>query len=210
MGNLGDPYVDLPELKRYLVGQANANLTGQDENIEQSLLSVSREIDSFCARQFNRTLTATAREFEPDNYCWSNVDDFHTISGLVVKLDTAGDGTFSTTLTSSQYELYPANGVVDGTSGWPFYKLRLLNGLRFPCHYGGRSRTLQVTAQWGWAEVPQPVRAACKIMAAETWKLKDAPFGVLGLDEFGVVRVRHNKLAATKLAPYSKTRLLIG
>jgi hypothetical protein len=33
---------------------------------------------------------------------------------------------------------------------------------------------------------------------------------VLGLDEFGIVRVRHNKLAATKLAPYSKTRLLIG
>jgi hypothetical protein len=47
-------------------------------------------------------------------------------------------------------------------------------------------------------------------MAAETWKLKDAPFGVLGIDEFGVVRVRQNKMAASKLAPYSKTRLLIG
>jgi hypothetical protein len=138
------------------------------------------------------------------------VDDFHTTSGLVVKLDTSGDGSFGTTLSPQQYELSPANGVVDGVEGWPFYRIRLLGGATFPCNYGGRSRTLQVTAQWGWAKVPEPVRAACKIMAAETWKLKDAPFGVIGLDEFGIVRVRQNKLAVSKLAAYSKTRLLIG
>ena len=207
---LGDTYVSLPEFKEYLVGQANANLSGQDGGLNDALMSASREIESYCSRQFNRVETATAREFEPDSYCHTYVDDFYTTAGLVVKLDSSGDGTFSQTLTSSQYELTPANGVVGGMPGWPFYKLQLLSGLRFPASYGGRARTLQVTAKWGWADVPQPVRAACKIMAAETWKLKDAPFGVLGLDEFGVVRVRQNKLAVSKLAPYSKTRLLIG
>jgi hypothetical protein len=207
---LGDPYVSLPDYKEYLVGQANASLTGQDDNLEDALASASREIESYCARQFNKVTTATAREYTPDGRCWSYVDDFHTTDDLVVKLDTGGDGTFATTLSSSDYELSPANGIVDGMVGWPYYKIRLLNGHEFPCNYGGRSRVLQVTAQWGWNEVPQPVRAACRIMAAETWKLKDAPFGVLGLDEFGVVRVRQNKMAVSKLAPYSKTRLLIG
>lgn len=207
---LGDPYVQLSEFKSYLVGQANANLSGQDDMLEDALLSASREIESICARQFNKTESATPRQYEPDGRDWSYIDDFHTTTDLVVKLDTSGNGTFATTLTSSQYELSPANGVVDGMTGWPFYKIRLLNGLYFPCSYSGPTRTLQVTAQWGWADIPQPVRAACKIMAAETWKLKDAPFGVLGLDEFGVVRVRQNKLAVSKLAPYSKTRLLIG
>lgn len=207
---LGDPYVQLAEFKSYLVGSANANLTSQDENLREALLTASREIDSICARQFNRTDTATAREYEPDGCNWSYVDDFHTTTGLVVKLDTGGDGTFATTLTAAQYELSPANGIVDGMTGWPFYRIRLLDGLYFPTVSRGRTRTLQVTAQWGWPEVPAPVRAACKIMAAETWKLKDAPFGVLGLDDFGIVRVRQNKLAVSKLAPYSKTRLMIG
>lgn len=210
MPAIGMPYVSVSDFKSYLVGQANANLTGQDEQFEDAVNTASREIESYCARQFNKATDASAREFEPDNSYSCYVDDFWTTSGLVVKLDSSGDGTFATTLTAAQYELSPANGVVDGMTGWPFYKIRLLNGLRFPCSYSGRSRVLQVTAKWGWADVPAPVRAATKIMAAETWKLKDAPFGVLGLDEFGVVRVRQNKMAVSKLYPYSKNRLMIG
>lgn len=207
---IGDPYVSLAEFKSYIIGTENQNLTGQDDKFEEAIASASREIDAYCARQFNRAESATAREYEPDGCDYVNVDDFYTTTDLVVKLDVNGDGSFSRTLTGSEYELSPANGVVDGITGWPYHKVRLLSGLRFPGFYGGRSRTVQVTAKWGWAEVPAPVRAACRIMAAETWKLKDAPFGVLGLDEFGVVRVRQNKLAVSKLAPYSKTRLLIG
>lgn len=210
MPAIGQPYISVQEFKSYLVGEANANLTGQDGQFEDAINTASREIDTYCARQFNKATTATAREFEPDSANWCYVDDFWTTADLSVKLDSAGDGSFATTLVTTQYELSPANGVVDGMPGWPFYKIRLLNGLTFPCSYSGRSRTLQVTAKWGWADVPAPVRAACKIMAAETWKLKDAPFGVLGLDEFGVVRVRQNKMAVSKLYPYSKNRLMIG
>lgn len=207
---IGDPYVTVAEFKDYLLGTSrNAQLTTDDVQFTDAIASASREVESYCARQFNKATTATAREFEPDGRDWAYVDDFWDLTGLVVKLDTAGNGTFSTTLTSADYELSPANGLQDGTS-WPYYRIRLLNGKWFPCVYGGRSRTLQVTAKWGWAAVPEPVKAATKIMAAETWKLKDAPVGVLGLNEFGVVRVRQNKIAVSKLAPYSRTRLLIG
>lgn len=203
---IGDPYVSMAEMKDYL---KITTQTGQDEQIEDAIATASREIESHCSRQFNKVTVATAREFTPDARRWTTVDDFHTITDLVVKLDTGGDGTFATTLTSADYELFPTNGVVDGVPGWPFSSIRLLNR-DFPCPYLGREAVLQITAQWGWAAVPAPVKSACKIIAAETWKLKDAPFGVLGLDEFGVVRVRQNKMAASKLAPYSNSRLLIG
>lgn len=209
--SFGDPYVDLPDFKRYLMGTANASLTGQDANLSEALASATSEIESTCSRQFNRVETASARTFQPDSCSHTLVDDFWTATDLVVELDTSGDGSFATELSSSQYELSPANGVVDGMTGWPFYRIDLLGGLRFPAALPGRRRhTLRVTAKWGWAEVPHPVMSACRIMAAETWKLKDAPFGVLGLDEFGVVRVRQNKMAASKLAPYARNRLLIG
>lgn len=207
---LGDPYITLSEFKTYLVGQANANLTGQDANLMDALSSASREIEDYCRRQFNDAGSATPREFKPDQARSARVDDFSTTTGLIVKLDTDLDGTFSTTLTSSQYELTPANGIVRGMPGWPYYRIRLTDrSISFPTSTGSeRERVLQVTARWGWANVPEPVRAACKIMAAETWKLKDAPFGVLGLDEFGVVRVRQNKMAVSKLAPYARRLLM--
>lgn len=207
---LGDPYLSIGEFKNYLVGQANASLTGQDAQYEDAIQTASREIENYCARQFNRAEEVSAREYQPDGCTYVDVDDFYDVDSLQVRVDLNGQFPDSTILDPSQYELSPANGIVDGVTGWPFYRIRLLNGLRFPSSYSGRSRVVQVTAKWGWATVPAPVKAACKIMAAETWKLKDAPFGVVGLDEFGVVRVRQNKLAVSKLAPYAKSRLLIG
>ncbi|MFF5973738.1 hypothetical protein ACFY7C_19635 [Streptomyces sp. NPDC012769] len=203
--------MQLSDFKAYLVGRENANLTGQDANLIDALNSASREIESHCRRQFNDAGSVTAREFRPDMARSARVDDFSTTAGLVVKLDTNLDGTFATTLTSAQYELSPANGIVDGVPGWPYCRIRLTdNSISFPYSASsGRERVLQVTARWGWTEVPEPVRAACRIMAAETWKLKDAPLGVSGLDEFGaVIRVRQNKLAASKLAPYARRLLL--
>lgn len=202
---IGDPYIDLAEIKDYL--KIPASKQEQDESLEDALASSTHEIEQFCARQFNREAAATSRLFAPDYGYYLNVDDFYTADDLVVEVDTAGDGSFSTVIPETDYELDPANGVLNGRPGWPFYRIRLLVG-GFPCNR--RQYSVRVTAHWGWAEVPPPVKQACKIMAAETWKLKDAPFGVLGLDEFGIVRVRQNGMAMSKLAPYAKTRILIG
>jgi hypothetical protein len=63
-------------------------------------------------------------------------------------------------------------------------------------------RAVQITALWGWSAVPDPVKQATLIIAAEQWKLKDAPFGVAGFGEFGPIRVRDNPMAASLLARY--------
>jgi hypothetical protein len=204
---LGDPYVDLARLKDYL--KIKPEKVEQDENLQDAINSASGEIEKHCNRQFNKADTATARVFEPDDCYEVTVDDFWTTDGLVVEVDTSGDGSFSTTVSSSDYEVYPRNGVVDGQTGWPHYEIRLVED-SFPI-YLRRKGIVRVTAKWGWTAVPEAVRQAAVIIAAETFQLKDAPFGTAGMDQFGnIYHVRDNRIAAGKLARYCRRRIPAG
>jgi hypothetical protein len=194
---LGGNYASLPELKDRL-GIAD---TVDDDRCNDALASASREIESACGRQFNQATSATARIYYPRDACRAAVDDFYTVTGLVVATDEGDDGTYETTWAAADYQLEPLNGVFDGEQGWPYFEIRAVSRW-FPTLV--RRAPLQVTAQWGWAEVPAPVRQACLILASETLKLKDAPFGVAGFGEFGAVRVRDNPMVAKKLAPYMR------
>lgn len=204
---LGDPYVELARLKDYL--KFKPEKIEQDENIQDAINSASGEIEKHCNRQFQRTETATSRVFAPASRTRCPVDDFWSTTGLVVEIDTNGDGTFSTVVPSSDYELYPTNGVVDGQVGWPYYEINLVNGF-FPIEHR-RKNIVRVTAKWGWQTVPEAVRQACVIIAAETFQLKDAPFGTAGMDQFGnIYHVRDNRIAAGKLARYCRRRIPAG
>jgi hypothetical protein len=204
---LGANYATAADLKGYL-GQSGSDTT-DDTQLTDALNSVSREIEKFCNRQFNDAGSATARVYYPDGYYCTVVDDFSTTTGLVVKVDSAGDGTFATTWAATDVQAEPLNGIVDGESGWPFWKLRAVNNT-FPCYWPGSRAPLQVTARWGWTAVPAPVKQACLILAAETFRLKGAPFGVANMDQFGPIRVRDNPMAAKKLAPYVLNPVLVG
>lgn len=204
---IGDPYVELPRLKDYL--KFKPEKIEQDENLMDAIRSASGEIEKHCNRQFQRTENASARVFAPASRTRCPVDDFWSTTGLVVEIDTNGDGTFSTLVPSSDYELYPANGVVDGQTGWPYYEINLAAGY-FPVHLR-RKNIVRVTAKWGWQAVPEAVRQAAVIIAAETFQLKDAPFGTAGMDQFGnIYHVRDNRIAAGKLARYCRRRIPVG
>jgi hypothetical protein len=209
---IGDPYVTLAEIKDYLkIKDAEVRY---DDLLTNAIYSASRQVELLCSRQFNKTTTATARTYIPTHPTWSDVDDFHTITGLVVKTDETGNGMFDTTWASSDYELYPFGGVIDGLPDWPFSEIRAVASRRFPCRryvtYGRRAR-LEVTAQWGWSVVPDPVRMATFAIAAEQFQMKDAPLGVAGSDQFGnVIRVRDMKINRDRLGPYVKNRVEVG
>jgi hypothetical protein len=148
--------------------------------------------------------------YEPDDEYTVAVDDFWSTAGLIVEIDAAGDGSFNTVVPASDYELYPMNGVVDGQPGWPYYEIRLVGTDEFPTWHRRRG-VVRVTAKWGWAEVPKAVRQAVVIIAAETFQLKDAPFGTAGMDQFGnIYHVRDNRIAAGKLARYCRNRIPAG
>jgi hypothetical protein len=201
---VGQPwYATLTEAKGYLPSNLGTNL---DEELSDSLATASRDIDKACGRKFWQSTTATARLFYPDldDMCRSWVDDFWSTDGLIVEV---GDGSI-TTIASSGYELHPLNGIVDGEEGWPYYKLRLIN-TAWPAN--PTQAPLRVTAKWGWADVPAPVKTSCVILAVEAMKLaREAPFGVAGFGVDGVVRIRSNARVADMLRPYMRHPVLMA
>lgn len=178
------------------------NNTDYEADLDDALNSASREIERFTNRQFNKQVTATARKFEPwisCDYLW--VTDFWTNSGLVIKTDEQGNGTFSTTWTATDYELYPRDNQEFGVGGFPFYKIFPAGNYLFPRPIRGQIRgTVEVTAKWGWADIPPQVKTAALALAARNFQMKDAPLGLIsGGNEFGQVRVSDDKFVSAKL-----------
>jgi hypothetical protein len=203
---LGDPYATLANLKLRL----GISDTNDDTALNNALAAASRAIEGICGRQFNDAGSATARVYYPDSLTEVTVDDFSTTTGLVVAADYSNAGTYTTTITSSNYQLEPLNGIVDGTTGWPYYRIRAIQTW-YPIWYtsiGDPRTSIQVTAQWGWSAVPAPISEACLMLAEETFKMKDAPFGVAGFSDFGAVRVRDNPKVMSLLNRYIRAPIL--
>jgi hypothetical protein len=111
---------------------------------------------------------------------------------LIVKVDEAGNGTYTKTLTlNTDFIMDPLTAsalgrpftqltMVSNTESWPIFPGLTQNGLR---------PGVQVTAKFGWPSVPSDVNVACLILTADLYKRKDAPGGVLGLGDLGVIRM---------------------
>jgi len=200
-------YASRDELK----SRMSITVTTWDMMIDDALDAVSRDIDGHCNRKFWVDDAVSARIYYPDCRRMTEIDDFSTTIGLVIKTDTGGNGTYATTWASTDYELSPLNGIVDGETGWPFRRIKAVGALEFPIYLTEYQRApLQVTAKWGWAAVPSPVKQACLILGEATFKAKDAAFGVAGFDGIGVVRVRDNPMAERKLRKYRHNAVLVA
>lgn len=170
--------------------------------------AASRAVDDYCGRRFWVDDDVSARTYRPSSadLCRVAVDDIATTTGLIVKHGT--NGTFTTTVAASDYELDPANGIgINGQAGWPYDTIRLINAV-FPW-WAGR-RTVQITAKWGWMEVPAPVAQATALVAADMYHLKDNRFGVVGVNDFGPLRVGENRQATSLLEPYRRAGVIVG
>jgi hypothetical protein len=197
-------YASLTDLKSYLA----ITDTTSDPQLLDSLITASRGIEHYCGRRFFAESTATARIFVPRDRRVLGLNDFWTSAGLVVQVDTGDDGTFATTLAATDYELQPFNGINDGETGWPFYRINYVTST-WPCN-NSRDGSVQVTAKWGWATVPGPIKQACVYLAEETFKLKGSPFGVAASDQFGPIRVRDNPKVMKMLDPYRDSVVMMA
>lgn len=201
--NPGPPtYASLVELKAYL----GITDTTEDPQLLDSLITASRGIEHICGRRFYPDLAATARLFRPRDGFAVPVDDFWTTTDLVVAVDNADNGTF-TTVDASTYFLEPFNGVSDGEAGWPYYRINAATG-SWPCN--NRRPAVQITARWGWATTPGPVHQACVYLAEETFKMKGSPFGVAASDIHGPIRMRDNPKVMQMLAPYRDNAVMMA
>lgn len=194
---LGGPYATLAALKARM-GISDSN-TARDDDLSQRLISASKDINSWCHRQFGRAEDATTRRFHAGR---SGVDthDFWTTDGLVITPylgQVAG-----TPWDVSTLELEPMDGIVNETPGWPYRRIGTPMGdhplIRALSWTGYR---IYVTAKWGWAAVPENVVTSCLMLAVADDKAKDAPFGVAGFGDYAV-RIRQNPMVEEKLRDY--------
>jgi hypothetical protein len=175
-----------------------------DETILSSvLLASSRAVDAYCGRRFHADTSATARVYRADHPAYVTVDDIATTSGLVVKADTGDTGTYDQTWTiTTDFVLEPANGKSGGLEGLPYTKIAAVGARSFPT-IGQRPR-VQVTAVWGWTAIPEAITEATILKAAQLYRRKDSPDGVVGGGDFGVIRISRfeDPHVAALLGPY--------
>jgi hypothetical protein len=201
---LGDSYASIVDLRSRL----NITDTTDDGRLTAALAAASRGIERTCQRQFNSAGGVSARMYRPNSQYEAKVDDFSTSVGLIVKTDEGDDGQYDTAWQAFDYELWPLNGIQDGETGWPYWRIRAVESKWF--NIWSRRAFLQVTANWGWAAVPSVITESTLIVATEIFKLKDAPFGVAGFGDYGAVRVRENPMVCAMVKPYVREPVLVG
>ena len=130
-------YTSLSVLKDYL--GIPSGTTSEDTPLTAAINAAQDLVDGYCNTTFE-TVTE-ARVYRADDPQVLLVDQFHTLTGLVVKTDTSNDGTYDTTLTiTTDFVVQPFNEP-------PFTSLLNVSG-DWPRYESGRP-AVEVTAAYG-------------------------------------------------------------
>ena len=175
-------YVALSELKSAL----GITVSTDDAFLNLAIDSAEQSINDLCGRKFTADGSASARTYRAQPYL-AVTDDISTLTGLVVKTDTSGDGTFDTTWASTDYQVEPLNNLLK-TTPRSVNNLRAVGSYTFPV-YGDGLAAVEVTAKWGWPAVPDSVKQATLMLASRLYGRKASPMGVIGVGDFGPVRI---------------------
>ena len=187
---LGQNYCTVEELKSRL------GITDTSDDFELGLAAAgaSRAIDEITGRYFWRG--TDTRTYIPESISRRSLDDLVSVTSL--KVDRDGDGVFEETWTQgTDYALEVAPGKYNAAAKgeqWPYTAAQVITGGKlFPFTWmWSHLDRIQVNGVFGWPAVPLNVKNAAIIAGAQIFRIKDAPFGVAGFGEFGVVRVQSN------------------
>lgn len=165
-------YAQTSDLKSYL----RIDDSDDDAEIGLAVTAASRAADRYCNRQFGvtdgleeRSYTAT---WDRRRGRWVvEIDDLMTAAGLVI---TTAAGTVDA------YQLEPANAEFQGQP-WTRVVVDPAAAVAPATDENG----VQVTATFGWTDVPAPVKQATLLQASRIFKRRDAPFGVAGSPQEG-------------------------
>jgi hypothetical protein len=175
---------------------------GQDTFIDECIETASRDVDAYCGRRFFLDAAATQRFYMPDDLTSVSIDDASDTTGFI--LQYTYDAINFTTVAAANYETVPNNQIgPNGQTGWPITQLLLISTwFPLPRYMWARRSTVAVTAKWGWLTVPTPVKTATRRLAQMQFEARNAPFGMAGIGDLGIVRVKQDSLATQLLEPY--------
>jgi hypothetical protein len=216
-------YVDLASFRSY-VGLASD--TSHDTQLTLASAAASRAIDSYCRRHFYQDSVATARVFIPQTLLDLRMDqyaqggDISSRTNLTVVTNPAGNGNFLTapdavTWASTDFELLPENNDVAFAEPRPWTALRAVGTKTFPWLVNTwltHLHRVQITALWGWVQVPDAVTEAAYIKSARLFFRKDSPSGIAGVTDYGPVRISRaaDPDIVELLTDYRRVPVLVG
>lgn len=224
LASMSQWYCGMEELKSRL----SITDTDSDYEIQLAIQTVTDWITNYCGQHFYR-VTET-RTFQPHSIWELNIDplvsDPDIVSSADVSLDYDGDGVYEVDWgapgTNYMFKCYPETYNINAYGAQrPFNRLQILtsengenlagNGgfLPFVWPYTHLNR-VQITATWGWTMVPPSVSQAALMLAVDMFKSKDAPWGVAGMGDLGVVKVQSNPWVVELLREYINGRRKVG
>jgi hypothetical protein len=180
----GDVYCTVGELREQ-VGDSRGQMS--EVLLRRATLATSRAVVDLCGRRFTTTLTPTDRLYRPRSHDSLITHDIATKTGLVVRSDEAGDGSYTTVWTiDTDYLLEPSDAEAEGE---PWWRIVAVGPRRFPVRYVRRP-SVKVTARFGWLTLPDDVNQAAILKGAKVFKRWESPDGFAsGMGEFGPVRI---------------------
>jgi hypothetical protein len=154
-------YLTLEELK------ATRELTGTtfaDSDMQLAISAASRGVEGATGRRFWLDASDVTRYYTARSTSLVSIDDLADPTSVTVGGTTWTENT--------QYAFEPLNALADGR---PFNTITALSGA-FPLTV----RAIAVTGQFGWLDVPAPVKQAAGILASRLLlRHREAPFGVV-------------------------------
>lgn len=203
-------YVGLEEMKDRLGIDEN----DQDYALQTSIAAAAGWVNEYCQRHFNRI--TEVRTFQPQDIWLLDVDDIVPGTAISLRVDQDGDGIYEDTWTKdTDYQLRLGPGQYNtGATGLPkpYRQVQVIgSGKWFPFTwpYSPLNR-VQIATTWGWTYVPWQVTEANRILAADEFKMKDAPFGITGVADLGVMRIQSNPWLVENLQRFVNGRRKVG
>jgi hypothetical protein len=167
-----------------------------------------------CGRHFYQL--QETRTFAPVSVWECPIDDLvstpSVVSSTQVNLDYEGNGVYSVPWTLNenyQLKLGDMGNTEDNYNinaagvPRPYRNIQVLAGISgVPAIPGGGwfpwlwpytyLNRVQVIGTWGWNVIPPAIQQASMMLAVDLYKSKDAPWGVAGVSDLGIVRVQSN------------------
>ena len=178
--------------------------TSDDFEVTLAVQAACRSVDEICGRYFWRG--TDTRTYVPESIYEQQFDDI--VSVTTFKVDFDGDGVYEQTWTQgTDFALTTSPGQYNPAAKgeqWPYTGVAVIGTGRFipfvwPLSHRDR---IQITGVFGWPSVPLAVKQAALLLAADIFRRKDAPFGIAGFGELGVVRIQGNPMVTQLLKRY--------
>ena len=177
---------------------AGVTVSVPDALVQTCIDAVESVINADTGRTIAVTATnASARVYQGKGDAVLPVHDFASTSGLVV----VNNGT---TVSSSNYQLEPLNGVTVAGMAVPYDAIRLIDGTTWYADPWGAAR-ITITAKWGWgASLPSAYTPAVCIAVHDLLSNRDVRNGVILADI--AVRIRKNPAVAALIEQLTHAR----